>query len=150
MFKLDQSGNPEAYECKFVQSCKEHKDTICNPIYCFKEKDIWNYVKEFKVFMNPLYSKGWKRVGCIGCPLAGPKCQNQEFLQYPKYRENYKKAFERMNKRNIEKKKKNGKPIKEFDLWSGEDWIRWWVGENPKQIRFEDLMNDERTENNGN
>lgn len=145
MFKLDQSGNPEAYECKFVQSCKEHKDTICNPIYCFKERDIWSYVKEFKVFMNPLYSKGWKRVGCIGCPLAGPKCQNQEFLQYPKYKENYIKAFDRM----LKKKKADGKPFYKYTFSNGEQVFRWWLGENPKQIRFEDLTNEERTENNG-
>lgn len=149
MFKLDQSGNPNAYECVFIQNCKAKKDSICNPIYFFTKKDIWDYIDSFGLKINPLYSMGFHRVGCIGCPLGGGRGQQRDFAVYPKYRENYKKAFERMNKRNIEKKKINGKPIKEFDLWSGEDWIRWWVGENPKQIRFEDLINDERTENNG-
>ena len=64
-------GKEDAYECKFIQNCKEQKDSITNPIYHFTESEIWEYVRRFNVPMNPLYSKGYKRVGCIGCPLAG-------------------------------------------------------------------------------
>lgn len=71
MFKLDQQGKEDAYECKFIQACKANKDTLCNPIYKFTERDIWEYVKRFEVPMNPLYARGYKRVGCIGCPLGG-------------------------------------------------------------------------------
>lgn len=71
MYKLDQLGKEDAYECIFVQSCKERKDTICNPIYHFTDSDIWDYVRQYNVKMNPLYAKGYKRVGCIGCPLGG-------------------------------------------------------------------------------
>lgn len=145
MYKLDQLGKEDAYECVFIQNCKAQKDSISNPIYHFTEKDIWEYIKRFDLFINPLYAKGFKRVGCIGCPLAGARGQQRGFAAFPKYRENYIKAFDRMNKRNIEKKKANGKPLKEFDLWTGEQWVRWWVGENPKQIRIEDLT--EETDN---
>lgn len=39
MYKLDQMGKEDAYECKFIQSCKAQKDTICNPIYKFRERE---------------------------------------------------------------------------------------------------------------
>ena len=71
MFKLDKFGGEDAYQCKMIQACKEHKDTICNPIYRFTLRDIWEYVERFNVPMNPLYAKGYKRVGCVGCPLGG-------------------------------------------------------------------------------
>ena len=145
MFKLDQYGDKGAYECKFIQSCKANKDTICNPIYYFKEVHIWEYIQKFNVFINPLYSKGWKRVGCIGCPLAGPKCQNQEFLQYPIYKKNYIKAFERMLKR----RKADGKPYYKHPFSNGEEVFRWWLGEDPKQVRIEDLLKDEKEQDNG-
>ena len=32
---------------------------------------MWAYLREQKVEVNPLYCEGWKRVGCVGCPLAG-------------------------------------------------------------------------------
>lgn len=141
MYKLDQLGKEDAYECKFIQSCKAQKDTICNPIYRFKERDVWEYVRRYNLKMNPLYEKGYRRVGCIGCPLGGAKCQNQEFQDYPKYRENYVKAFDRAIKRRHEKGKK-------VQSWTtGEECMRWWLGENIKQVRIEDLLEEDN--NNG-
>lgn len=76
MFKLDRLGKEDSYECRFIEACKDNKDTICNPIYKFTSRDIWEYVQRFGVKMNPLYKKGYRRVGCIGCPLGGViKCE---------------------------------------------------------------------------
>ena len=139
MYKLDQMGKEDAYECVFIQNCKAKKDTICSPIYHFEKSDIWEYIKRFNVKINPLYAQGYERVGCIGCPLAGAKKQNADFQRYPKYKENYIKAFDRM----IKKRKELGKPC----CWeTGEEVMRWWLGENPKQVRIEDLITEERTE----
>lgn len=137
MFKLDQMGKEDAYECKFIQSCKANKDTLCNPIYFFKESDIWAYVKEYQIPMNPLYAKGYKRVGCIGCPLGGAKTQNREFNDYPKYKENYIKAFDRA----ICKRLAQGKTVQSWT--TGEECMRWWLGENINQVRIEDLIESE-------
>lgn len=86
MFKLDQYGGEDAYQCKMIQACKGHKDTIVNPIYRFTHRDIWEYVEKFQVKMNPLYAKGYRRVGCIGCPLGGPNQMRREFADYPQYK----------------------------------------------------------------
>lgn len=139
MYKLDQLGKEDAYECKFIQSCKAKKDTICNPIYQFTEKDIWEYARAYNVPMNPLYARGYKRVGCIGCPFGGLQNQTREFKDYPKYKENYIKAFDRMQKRNEARGRHT-------EFKNGLDWYRWWIGENPNQIRIEDLITEERTE----
>ena len=137
MYKLDQLGAPGAYECTFIQACKAHKDALCNPIYSFTERDIWEYVRTYNIPMNPLYAKGYKRVGCIGCPLGGPKEQNKEFNDFPKYKENYIKAFDRA----IKKRTEQGKPN---NTWkTGEECMRWWLGENVNQIRIEDLITEE-------
>lgn len=139
MYKLDQLGEPDAYECKFIHSCKKNQDAICNPIYKFTEKDVWDYVSLFNIPMNPLYSKGYKRVGCIGCPLAPFSQMKQEFIDFPAYKENYLKAFDRM----LEKRRKLGKRFLQDDLKTGKEVMRWWLGENPKQIRFEDLEEED-------
>lgn len=142
MYKLDQMGKEDAYECAFIQNCKAKKDTICSPIYHFKESDIWEYIKRFNVKINSLYAQGFKRVGCIGCPLAGAKQQNADFQRYPKYKENYIKAFDRM----IKKRKELGKSC----YWeTGEECMRWWLGENIKQIRIEDILNEHIESDNG-
>lgn len=127
------------YDCKFIAALKNHKDTVCNPIYKLTEADIWAYVREHNIEMNPLYAKGYKRVGCIGCPLAGDNMMKKDFANYPKYKDNYIKAFDRM----IAERKRNGK-ITESSWKTGYEAFMWWIGENPKQVTFDDLIdNDE-------
>ena len=111
---------------------------MVNPIYRFTEKEVWEYVNAFNVLMNPLYAKGYKRVGCVGCPLGGSKSMIREFQDYPKYRENYIKAFDRM----LKKRRAVGKRFLQSDLKTGEEVMRWWLGENPNQIRIEDILNE--------
>ena len=93
-------------------------------------------MKRFDLPMNPLYSKGYKRVGCVGCPLGSSKHMKKEFKDFPKYKENYIKAFDRMLKN------RNGKPFLKDDLKTGEDVMKWWLGEDPKQITFDDMLKD--------
>lgn len=139
MYKLDQLGKEDAYECVFIQNCKANKDTICNPIYNFSDKEIWEYVRQYNLNMNPLYAKGYKRVGCIGCPMAANQ-RYKQFQDYPKYKLNYIKALDRT----IEKRKREGK---KNTYSSGDEWFRWWLGENIKQVRIEDILEEDN--NNG-
>lgn len=128
---------PNAYDCKFIEDAKKNKEAIVNPIYKFTEQDIWNYIHFKGLKVNPLYAKGHKRVGCVGCPLAGAKQMKKDFEDYPKYRENYVKAFDRM----IEKRKEKGLPFKKAQ--NGEELMRIWLREDPKQVRIEDIINQE-------
>lgn len=71
--------------------------------------------------LNPLYGCGWGRVGCIGCPLAG-KHRWREFERYPKYRDAYIRAFEKM----IDERKRRG--LKTMEMWStGKKVFKWWM-----------------------
>ena len=139
MYKLDLMGKEDAYECKFIQNCKEKKDSICNPIYKFTESEIWEYIRTYGIVTNPLYAKGYKRVGCIGCPIGGGRSMRQEFKDYPTYKRNYIKAFDRM----LAKKKSEGKTFLRSNLQTGEEVMRWWLGEDPNQLRIEDILGGE-------
>lgn len=56
-----------------------------------------------------------------------------EFARYPKYKEAYIRAFDRM----LEKRKADGLSTK----WiSGEQVMRWWVGDDPNQITIDDYL----------
>jgi hypothetical protein len=60
------------------------------------------------------------------------KGRYEQFERYPKYKENYIKAFDRMLK---ERTVKSG--------WqNGEEVFRWWMGEDYNQIRFTDIWED--------
>lgn len=116
---------------RFVESCYRTTSTMVNPIVDWSEKEVWDFLKYYGCESNPLYQCGFKRIGCIGCPMAGGCGQKREFALYPKYKENYIKTFDRM----IEKRILEGKKI----YWqSGEEVFKWWVGDDPTQMTFDD------------
>ena len=118
-----------------VDSCYQQHKVVLNPILDWTEKDVWEFLHHYGCEGNPLYQCGYKRIGCIGCPFAG-KHRYKEFNDYPKYKLNYIRAFDRM----IERRKESGLPS--IGAWSsGENVFKWWMGEDVNQISFfgEDL-----------
>lgn len=89
--------------------------------------------------MNPLYSCGFSRVGCIGCPLASRKNRQRDFTRWPKYEQLYLLAFKRM----IEARKRDGITKTELNEWeTAEDVMRWYIedGTFADQIGMEEVM----------
>lgn len=116
---------------------KEKGSTVVNPIYEWLDNDIWDYIKQENLEVNPLYEKGYSRVGCIGCPLAPYHQRMKEFNDYPQYKTMYIKAFEKM----LEKRKEKGKPV---DMWkTGEDVFNWWIEEYKRVPKGQMNMFDE-------
>lgn len=108
---------------------------MVNPIIEWTDQDVWEFLLDNGCESNPLYKKGFRRIGCIGCPMGGGKSQKFEFSLYPKYRENYVRAFDRMlSSKRSEIRKKEWK--------NGEDVMRWWVGDDPNQITLYDYFGD--------
>ena len=93
---------------------------MVNPIIEWKTTDIWDFIHENGIKYNTLYDRGYTRVGCIGCPMASKIDKARLFSDYPKYKENYIRAFDRL----IKKRKERGMVCK----WeTGEDVFRWWT-----------------------
>ena len=42
----------------------------------------------------------------------------------------------------LEVRRQKGLPFRRFAFKNGEDVFRWWLGENPNQVRIEDLLNE--------
>ncbi|WP_243175668.1 phosphoadenosine phosphosulfate reductase family protein [Clostridium gasigenes] len=100
------------------------KKIVVKPIIDWSDEEIWEYIRKYNLPYCKLYDQGWKRIGCIGCPLSSN--QKMELDKYPAYRSNYISAFERM----LEERKRKGKVSK----WeTGEEVMSWWLGENQKQ-----------------
>lgn len=117
---------------RFVEHCYRTTSTMVNPIVEWSDEDVWDFLKHYGCESNPLYKCGHRRVGCIGCPLAGGKGQKAEFDQYPKYYQQYIRTFDKM----LEARKASG--LKVPLMWrDGEAVMKWWVGDNPLQCEFD-------------
>lgn len=122
---------------RLVEMCYRTRSTMVNPIVDWTDNDVWEFLKHYGCGGNPLYQCGYKRVGCVGCPMGRGKRQKWEFERYPKYRALYVRAFDKM----IINRKSKG--LTNRVGWeNGEDVMRWWVGDDPRQITFDDLEID--------
>ena len=113
---------------KLFESCELKGKMTVNPIVDWTDYDVWDYIHSERLPVNSLYCEGWKRVGCIGCPLAKRGGRQREFMRWPKYEELYVAAFDRMlearKKRNLESE---GKKFATDDWQTGRDVFRWWM-----------------------
>lgn len=118
---------------RMTEACMQKKKMTVNPIIDWENRDIWNYIRTEHIEVCSLYECGYDRVGCIGCPMAA-KHRWKGFSDFPKYKQAYMRAFDRMLKKN----KKDGKPEKWQDA---EEVFLWWMeDENVSgQMSFEDF-----------
>nr|DAG21246.1 MAG TPA: phosphoadenosine-phosphosulfate reductase [Caudoviricetes sp.] len=122
---------------RMVEHCFRTKKTMVNPIVDWTDDDVWEFLGEVaKVphckLYDPPHSK--KRLGCIGCPMAGRKGMLADFEQYPKYKAAYIKAFDKMIGNHLENDIDIlGKriPVDKLNGSQVLDWWIWWSGRNP-------------------
>lgn len=79
-----------------VEQCYRTRKTLVNPIVDWDEEDVWDFLNDLGVKHCSLYDEGFKRLGCIGCPLSGSKHMIRDFERWPKYKEMYIRAFQKM------------------------------------------------------
>jgi len=115
---------------RLFENCTMKGKRIINPIIDWTDDEVWEFLNYYGCESNPLYQCGYKRVGCVGCPMSTR--QKQEFLHYPKYKQNYINAFDKMILSNISK----GSTIDE-NWSSGENVFKWWVDNVKKQLELE-------------
>lgn len=109
---------------RLFETCQIKGKRILNPIIDWSDNDVWELLGYYGCKSNPLYECGYKRVGCVGCPMNTRV--KQEFERCPKYRQSYIHAFDRMITRNLA----DGF---EMPTWkTGQDVFDWWVDRRKK------------------
>lgn len=81
---------------KMVEQCYKQTKTVVNPIIDWTDEDVWEFIREYNIPYCKLYDEGYKRLGCIGCPMGTVEHRKAEFERYPKYEQAYMRAFEKM------------------------------------------------------
>ena len=113
------NDNEETRE--FVESCYRKKKTVLNPIINWEDEDVWEFIRTYQIPYCKLYDEGRTRIGCIGCPMGNN--QEAEFERWPKYRQMYLRAFNRM----LEERKRRGLKTTGADWTTAEDVMDWWT-----------------------
>ena len=111
------------YEHCYSGGYKSKNKTFCNPIIDWADSDVWDFIKERKLVYCSLYDEGWKRIGCLFCPMSR-KMRAVHAERFPGYRRAFIKAFEKFHSLDWPSVRK----------WkNGEAMFEWWIADNPKQ-----------------
>lgn len=115
----------------------KHK-RIVNPIIDWEDEDDWGYIKSRGIAYCSLYDEGFKRLGCIGCPLTGADKMAKEFERWPKYRDSYLRAFKRMLDEIIRVEGEDGKMATKWT--SPEAVMDWFMNGSSQDNTLDDQI----------
>lgn len=111
--------SPARKKRKLVDICANSRKYTINPILDFTHDDIWAYIKENDLPYCSLYDEGFRRIGCVLCPLASKKARLRELERYPKiaylWRRSCDQIIDSRKQRGVKSKFKTGQ-----ELWD------WW------------------------
>jgi phosphoadenosine phosphosulfate reductase len=106
-----------------LEVCQLKGKKIVNPIIDWSAADVWGFLNSRGIEHCCLYDEGFDRLGCIGCPMAGKKGREREFARYPKFKNYYLRAFEKM----LEVRKLKGKDDSNSNWHNAEGVFKWWL-----------------------
>ena len=66
------------------------------PIRLWSDAHVWQFIRERKIPYCALYDEGFRRLGCVGCPLTTTKQRKIEFARWPKMEAAWRRMFERL------------------------------------------------------
>jgi len=109
---------------------------VC-PILYWEDIEVWNFIKKYNLPYCSLYDEGFKRIGCVGCPMAG-KNRIKEFKRWPRFEKAYRIAASKYIDTRKGKKKRNGEDYYVSRFKNGNDWFDWWMSDNPSSAERKD------------
>lgn len=107
--------DPDNPNQELIHLCQAHARRMLNPIIDWSDEEVWEFIRRYEVPYCELYDQGYKRLGCVGCPMSTHQAEDLE--RYPKFKQAYIRAFDRMLKN-----------MEDVTTWkTGEDVYQWWI-----------------------
>lgn len=127
---------------RLVEHCFRRRKITVNPIIEWTDADVWEFIKTENIPYCELYDCGYKRLGCIGCPMASTAERERNFETWPGYKAAYLRAFDKMLLRRIERSKADpSRPVwqqghTDVHNPTAYDVFNWWMeyDKNRKEV----------------
>lgn len=82
---LDQFSRTEEMQDQCMARFGKTDKLMIAPIIEWTNKDVWRFIRENNIQYCRLYDEGWKRIGCLFCPMARKSELRLAKKRYPKY-----------------------------------------------------------------
>jgi phosphoadenosine phosphosulfate reductase len=104
---------------------------LLHPILDWTDDDVWSFIEREHLPVCSLYAEGFKRIGCVLCPMAAKRRRIQEAERWPRMTAAYIKAFEALYADRMER---NPKAVERWT--SGRHMFAWWLQVEDGEIDF--------------
>jgi phosphoadenosine phosphosulfate reductase len=106
---------------RMVEACISDKSKrYLHPVIDWTDADVWEFIKGDNLAYCSLYDEGFKRLGCVLCPMAGPAMHLREAHRWPKIAAAFRRAFVRLYEKNREREA--------YRKWpDGSAMFDWWM-----------------------
>ena len=84
---LDQFNREREVEAQCMAKYGKADKIIVAPIIEWSDNDVWDFIKGSNIEYCKLYDEGWKRIGCLFCPMARKSEMRMCKERYPKYKD---------------------------------------------------------------
>jgi phosphoadenosine phosphosulfate reductase len=82
---------------KMVEHCfRDASKIYVNVIIDWEEEDVWELIRSNGLPYCPLYDEGFKRLGCVMCPMSSR--QQMEAIRWPGMKKAFQRAFDKLYK----------------------------------------------------
>jgi len=99
-----------------------------HPILEWASDEIWAYIEDRGLPYCSLYDEGWKRLGCVGCPIISKKKRATELARWPHIEMRWRKMADISFPLLYERHKAGIYRGKWKDEWvDGESLFEWWM-----------------------
>ncbi len=117
----------------FTQNRRKAGEMV-NPILHWHDDDVWRFIRDENLPYCCLYNEGFKRLGCIGCPMARARARDRDFTRWPGYEKLWRRAFKRLWDRRVTQQplQRDGREwwgSARFTSW--EELFEWWKNDDP-------------------
>lgn len=110
---------------------KDGQKFFLHPIIDWTEAEVWGFLASMNAPHCSLYDEGYKRLGCVLCPMVGGKEAAKEARRWPKIAD----AWHRAAIRSWERQTKG---MQKFP--SGEAYWQWWLSRKGGQDKAQCVM----------
>lgn len=125
-------------EIEGVQCVKGKDKIIINPIIDWSENDVWFFLNEVvNVAHCSLYDKGWRRLGCLFCPMANKKEVLRQSAAYPKYHALILRTIHRLRENGYMNSYPDLTDQEILDWWISKEGIRKWYNDHKQPSLFD-------------
>lgn len=138
-----------------VLGCIRGRESLLiSPIITWTDDDVWSFLNTLCVSHCELYDQGFRRIGCICCPMSRPKNKRKEIERWPHVERNWIKAIKEIMKnrpsndgvwRGLPNRRSSEDEIAEdvFDWWlSNEPYKKWMAERLSTKIDFNKKQED--------